>query len=196
MKNILLVGDSFAADWSVKYQGCRGWPNILADRYHVINLAQAGVSEYKIWRQIQQAHRYKSDHVIISHTSPFRIPIERHPIHATDGLHSACDLMYEDIKSHAAHGLFGLVEYFEKWFDIDYAKFVHQLIIDREIVDLKMLGQHSVVHLKHIDINITTADQPCLDFQKIFIQHKGLINHFTDAGNRMVAQTLIEWIDQ
>ena len=49
---ILIVGDSFAADWAIKYKSISGWPNLLAEKFEVVNLAQAGVSEYKIYQQV------------------------------------------------------------------------------------------------------------------------------------------------
>ena len=49
---ILICGDSFAADWTVKYPG-QGWPNMLAEIHEVTNLAQAGCSEYKILKQLE-----------------------------------------------------------------------------------------------------------------------------------------------
>ena len=50
MNNILIIGDSFAADWTVKYPTVVGWPNLLAKNYNVVNLAQAGAGEYKIYQ--------------------------------------------------------------------------------------------------------------------------------------------------
>ena len=50
---ILIVGDSFAADWSVKYNDYHGWPNLLAQKFEVTNLAKAGVGQYKIYKQLQ-----------------------------------------------------------------------------------------------------------------------------------------------
>ena len=52
-KKILIAGDSFAADWTVKYKG-EGWVNTLCKDYDVTNVAQAGVSEYKIYNQFKR----------------------------------------------------------------------------------------------------------------------------------------------
>ena len=70
--NILLCGDSFVSDWSVKHKDQSGWCNWLAKEHHVVNLAQAGVGEYKIMKQILSADLNKFDAVIISHGSPNR----------------------------------------------------------------------------------------------------------------------------
>ena len=50
---ILILGDSFATDWTSKYPQGKGWPNLLAEKFDVTNLAQAGISEYKILKQIK-----------------------------------------------------------------------------------------------------------------------------------------------
>ena len=50
MSNILICGDSFAADWTKKYDGT-GWVNMLTKDHTITNIAEAGVSEYKIYKQ-------------------------------------------------------------------------------------------------------------------------------------------------
>ena len=52
-KKLLIAGDSFAADWTIKYKG-EGWVNTLCKDYDVTNIAQAGVSEYKIYNQLKK----------------------------------------------------------------------------------------------------------------------------------------------
>ena len=70
---VLITGDSFAADWQKKYPSKKGWVNILADRYQVTNIAQAAVSEYKIWQQIKSVDLNKFDTIIVSHVNSFTI---------------------------------------------------------------------------------------------------------------------------
>ena len=60
--NVLIAGDSFAAEWP----GSNGWVKLLAKKYNVKNVAQAGVSEYKILQQINTANLDKYDLVIVS----------------------------------------------------------------------------------------------------------------------------------
>ena len=91
-KKILIAGDSFAADWTVKYKG-EGWVNTLCKDYDVTNIAQAGVSEYKIYNQLKKIDVSKYDIILISHTSAYRIPVVEHPIHSKDILHNNCDLI-------------------------------------------------------------------------------------------------------
>ena len=132
-KKILICGDSFSADWSAKHQDYKGWPILLADTHQVTNLSQAGCSEYKIWKQLYAADLSLFDYVILSHTSPFRIPIESHPDHYNDVLHKDCDLIYSDIKQSKNKTLQSVADYFEKFFLPEYAIFVHDLIIGYEI---------------------------------------------------------------
>ena len=49
-KRIVLAGDSFGCEWPTG----EGWPLMLAQQHGVNNIAQAGVGEYKILKQIDQ----------------------------------------------------------------------------------------------------------------------------------------------
>ena len=49
---LLIIGDSFSADWSIKYNDYLGWPSLLLEHYQITNLSQAGVGEYKIYKQL------------------------------------------------------------------------------------------------------------------------------------------------
>ena len=96
--NILIVGDSFAAPSNEKYT----WYNRLSQKHTVKNIAEAGVGEYKILKQIEsQLPLEECDRIIIVHTSPFRIHTHTHPIHKS-GSHSNCDLLYADLEHHAS----------------------------------------------------------------------------------------------
>ena len=72
-KKILIIGDSFACVWPNEVTG---WPTQLAQQYDVTNLAQAGVSEYKILKQLLNFEKenpwwqHDFNCVIVSHTSP------------------------------------------------------------------------------------------------------------------------------
>ena len=88
---ILICGDSFAADWTVKYNDYLGWPNLLAQNYNVKNIAQAGVGQFKIYKQLQSVNIKDFDVVISSYTSPYRVHTYNHPVHSNDLLHKNCD---------------------------------------------------------------------------------------------------------
>ena len=63
--NILIIGDSFATKYNGAYLG---WAEMLEQKHTVTNLAQAGVSEYKILKQLQSITIKDFDCVIVSHT--------------------------------------------------------------------------------------------------------------------------------
>jgi hypothetical protein len=190
---ILICGDSFAADWSVKYSDYPGWPNLLATLHDVTNLAQAGCSEYKIWKQLSSANLSEFDCVVLSHTSPFRLPTELHPDHHADKLHKDCDLIYLDIKNSTDKSLQSVVEYFEKFFVPEYAIFVHKLIIEHEIQFLKLF-KGTLIHVTNLQQEFDYAEHKLISFEKIFNDYKGLINHFSKQGNQMALELILKAI--
>jgi hypothetical protein len=190
---ILICGDSFAADWSVKYSDYPGWPNLLAQVHDVTNLAQAGVSEYKIWKQLSNADLSKFDCVILSHTSSFRLPTELHPDHCNDPLHKDCDLIYLDIKHSKDKSLQSVVEYFEKFFVPEYAIFVHKLIIEHEIKFLESF-KGKVIHIVTLQEDFDFSKYKFISFEKIFEEHKGLVNHYSEQGNQLAFDTILKAI--
>jgi hypothetical protein len=188
-RKILICGDSFSADWSLKHQDYPGWPNLLADIHHVVNLSQAGCSEYKIWKQLCTVNLSLFDCVIVSHTSPFRIPIESHPDHHRDNLHKDCDLIYSDIKQSSNKSLQSAVDYFEKFFMPEYAIFVHDLIISHEIKYLESF-KGTAIHITGLPQDFKFTDCNFISFENIFQEHHGLINHFSRKGNQMVFESI------
>ena len=93
MKRILIIGDSFACSQTSNKNNI-GWPELLKNDYEITNLAQAGASEYKIYKQLKSVNIEEFDNIIICHTSFFRIPIENHPIYLNNELHKNCDLIF------------------------------------------------------------------------------------------------------
>lgn len=192
MKKLLICGDSFAADWTVKHPG-KGWPNMLADSYDVINIARAGVSEYKIYKQLEFVNLSKFDAVIIAHTSPYRLYVKQHPIHSNDVLHGDCDFIYNDIKANEDKypELESIIDYFEKYFDQDYAKFIHGLICSKIEA---MVKDHKVIHL--INFEDQFKFKTSLDFTSVFRTNRGLMNHFDEDGNNYVYKRLVRKIEE
>jgi hypothetical protein len=187
-KKLLITGDSFAADWTVKHQG-QGWVNMLSEKYDVTNLAQAGVSEYKIIKQIQSVSLSHYDYVIISHTSPFRISVKEHPIHSNDALHSNCDLIYSDLKENEDNKLAKVgVDFFEKLYDTDYALFVHELML--KYVDTKY-KHRPIINTTFFEHGNLYKPKNFINFHKIFNENRGNMNHLNEKGNKMVFDTIV-----
>lgn len=191
---ILICGDSFAADWTVKYPG-QGWPNILAEQYQVKNVAQAGCSEYRIYQQIKKENLKKFDAVIVWHTSPYRIPVPQHPVHGTDSLHHGSDFLYADVASMAKTRpeLQCVVDYFEKYFDIEHAKFVYSMTVEK--IAALTQAHPNVIHIAaQTDLEYPGVD--LLDFYDIWQQHSGLMNHLDTMGNKIVLEKIKEKINE
>ena len=197
MKKILIVGDSFSALWNKKYTDYMGWPEKLANTldYEVTNLSQAGVGEYKIFKQLQKCNIDDFDVVVISHTSPYRIHTRKHPIHTNDKLHKDCDLIYSDINYHR----FELKYFFNTALRVANAWFVHHY---------DMAYHEDIYELLRDKITNLIGDIPCIvlcpfepqtqsggiDLQSIFKHHHGKINHLDLIGNNKVYKQICQRI--
>ncbi len=185
MKKILICGDSFAADWSSVHREYLGWPNLLALEFSVENRAQAGCSEYKIYKQISRG-TVGYDRIIVCHTSPFRIPVETHPLHKT-GLHAQSDLIYSDVKDRLPY----VREFFQECFWEEHALFVHARTLEQE---QRLLNQEHCLHLTMTKWDGFIKPKHMLNFEKLFEQHRGTINHLSPQGNRLVFEHVMEWL--
>jgi len=188
MEKLLICGDSFAADWTVKVKG-KGWVNLLEQDYKVTNLAQAGCSEYKILKQLQSIDIDKFDMVLVSHTSPFRLYVPEHPVHSKDKLHKNSCLLYSDVLEHLPDHpeLQPVIEYFDKYFDIQYAEHMHNLLL-REIEEY---CSPRTLHISHIDWKNLHKFENFLNFKEVFQKHRGSVNHYTEEGNQIVYQSVL-----
>lgn len=188
MKKLLICGDSFAADWTVKYPGA-GWPNLLAKEFDIINAAQAGCSEYKIYKQLVKQPLDEYDAIIVSHTSAFRIYIETpHPVHGADLLHKDSDLIFTDLEEHGKNRkeLQPILDYFIKFYSLEHAEFVYSMTLDK-IYDI--LKDKQVIHVTNIESS-TKFPFEVINFFNIFKEHRGLLNHFDDIGNQIVFERI------
>jgi hypothetical protein len=177
-KKLLIAGDSFAADWTKKYKNILGWVNMLENDYDVTNVAQAGVSEYKIYKQLENINISKFDYIIISHTSAYRIPIEEHPIHKGDLLHDNCDIIYSDIKEYLDNPILNIAnEFYNHIFYPDYFIFINGLIFN----EIKKLCNDSI-HITFFD----SFYDDVLKCENIFLNNKGNINHMSQKGNDII----------
>jgi hypothetical protein len=182
-KKLLIAGDSFAADWTKKYENICGWVNMLESDYDVTNIAQAGVSEYKIYKQLEKIDTTKFEHIIVSHTSAYRIPIEEHPIHKDDLLHDDCDIIYSDAEVHIENNIMKTaVDFYVNIFHPEYFCFVNDLIF-KEIQKITP----NAIHITFFD---NFYDNSILKFEDIFLSHKGNINHLDEKGNSLFYNTI------
>jgi hypothetical protein len=189
--HLLIIGDSFAADWSVKYADKKGWPNFLAEKYSVTNLAQAGCSEYKIKKQLDSVNLFDYTHCIVTHTSPSRIPVEKNPLHYGDALHHNCDFIYADIVKSDNVDVLCVKEYYEKFYDENFYNYVYELIVT-DIVNTLNNARINSIHMSFFNHPL-----PCLNFEyySIFKQSPGKINHLSEAGNKKVFESITNYLE-
>lgn len=200
MYNILIIGDSFAADWTVKYPNQKGWPNLLAERFSVKNLAQAGISEYKIYQQIMSVDNINDYNLcIVSHTSPYRIVTRKHPVHSNDKLHHNADLILSDIDYHC-QGLGSLCNpslrsaqaYINHHFDIEYHETTYNLY--KNEINNKLANKKTIILNNFLDQLTIESNQFIVDTRDIQKTHAGLINHFSLQGNQIIFEKIINYI--
>lgn len=190
---ILIIGDSFAADWSMKYNYYKGWPNLLAEKYNTTNLAQAGVSEYKIYKQLETIlwlGEFKV--VIVSHTSPYRVPTRSHPIHNDDILHGNADLMLNDITYHSSKlynffnkSLRSASSFFKYHYDVDFYETTYKLY--RKAIEDRL----SCTNFISLNMFPNSDYKSTIDLSSIVTTHSGKINHMSEKGNMLVYKILL-----
>ena len=185
---ILIAGDSFAAEWP----GHKGWPKLLKQDCEVTNVAQAGVSEYKILKQLHSVELSDYDAIIVSHTSPSRVHTPEHPLHK-QGLHKDCDLIYTDLENRSSlfnPSLKAAQGYFEFHYDDHYYQTIYSLL-RKEIYSL--LHDKKYLSLSHHDIaKAFIWEDKHLDFSEYWQKHKGKENHYNDVGNFKVYQIVLD----
>jgi hypothetical protein len=198
--NILIVGDSFAADWSVKYKNVFGWPNRLDKIYNVTNLAQAGVSEYKIYKQLISVDLDLFDLVIITHTSPYRVVTKHHPIHCNDSLHKHSDLLFSDIEYHSNsflgwlnRSLRSAYNFFIFHFDQEYQELVYELFVDR--IEQVLHNKMTIAIVTPIALDRCIKQNNTIYIHNNQVQ-QGLTNHMSDSDNLELFQKICNCIDE
>jgi len=194
MTKILITGDSFAADWTIKYKNNGvGWPNLLADTYDVTNIAQAGCSEYRIYKQLTSRKLNEYDIIIVSHTSPYRFYVDENPIHKDDILHHSCDFIYNDVIQHYTtdKSLLPIVEFFEKYYDLDYALYVHNLIAE-DIINMVP----NAIHINNFEDNAQVIQDIAMDFSHLFDSNNGKMNHYDDYANSVIFDYITKRIEE
>jgi hypothetical protein len=199
--HVLIVGDSFAADWSAKHCDLFGWPNLLAKHHIVTNLAQAGVSEYKIYKQLISVDLSQFDLVIVAHTSPYRVVTRCHPVHSNNSLHKHADLLFGDIEYHykkTFRGFFNksvrcAYNFFSLHFDHEYQELSYQLIVDRIEKLLCDIPSITLVTPVALESCITAKNVITIVNNQI---ESGSSNHLSSAANKQLVNVLLQKINE
>ena len=193
--NILICGDSFAVDYTQIDPTKSGWSSMLANEYAITNCAQAGVSEYKILKQLEQQNLDEYEVIIVSHTSPLRVYIKDNPMYLNNQLYSNADLIYSDVLSHYNSDTDNIMlqtakNYFEIIFDQDYYQDMYFLLVDKI---KKLTHQHKCLHLLTIfDQGVDV--QPCLNLKQQFKFKQGTPNHYSNKDNIKICNLVKDWI--
>jgi hypothetical protein len=179
IKKILIAGDSFASTWP---DSTTGWVNLLAKDYSVTNIAEPGIGEYKILKQIESVDTKDFDIVIVSHTSPSRIHTRNHPIHKT-GFRKNCDLIINDLDDRFSIFNLNLLAsklFFRYHYDDVYQIDIYNLIREK----IKNSIQTKYISISHVDIaNQLSIENTHIDFSNLWQTERGTVNHYTDFGN-------------
>ena len=179
---ILICGDSFSVN------STDGWTAMLASNYTITNLSQAGCSEYRILKQLQSVTLANYDLIIINHTSPYRVYIKEHPIHKKDKMHHSCDLLYNDVLGHSSNKTMSIAKgYFETIFDIDHAKDIYQLLLEK--ID-QLTSDSNTIHCCHLEWDNLYEFKEFIYFNSVWKQHPGNTNHYSLIGNQTVYNIL------
>jgi hypothetical protein len=180
--NILIAGDSFAT----KSSACNSsWMELLAEQHQVTNLAQAGIGEYKIYKQVCSVDVNEFDLVIVSHTSPSRIHTNNHPIHKS-GFHKDCDLILTDLVEHFQPfntSLQTAKNFFKYHYDEEYQIDIYNLL-RKQINDMILVPYISLSHVEIV--NSLAIEKHNIDLSPLWAEERGNINHYTQVGNRFV----------
>ena len=182
--NILIAGNSYAADWTKKYPEREGWPNFLEKKYKVHNVAECGVGEYKVYEQLKNLNIHNFQFVIISHAQSTRIHTRKHPLWHNDTLMKNCDLIYSDLHYHSKkiknffnNSLKSAEQFFNYHYDDDYQKFVYCLILEK----INFLLNESNVFVVN--------DYVTENFEK---KYYGNCNHLNYEGNKIILSKIEE----
>jgi hypothetical protein len=190
-KKLLITGDSFAAEWP---NAVNGWVNLLAKKFDVTNLAEPGIGEYKIYKQIKNVDLSQFDCVIVSHTSPSRIHTRNHPLHTT-GFHKNCDLIITDLVGHFDpfnSNLQASKKFFEFHYDEEYQIDIYKLL--REKINNTINIPY--ISVSHIPIANDLRIENChIDFSNLWTTERGNVNHYTEHGNNIVYHKIKDMLD-
>lgn len=186
---IAVCGDSFAANNFDPHS----WVNLLSREYEVQHLAQAGISEYKIYKQILSVD---ADFVIVCHTSPYRVHTNTHPWHQS-GFHQHSDLIFSDIEDKYNQTdnekIKTAYNYFQFYFDPEYYENIYRLVRK----DINQLMTIPSLHIDNFEISKNFAVEDCkLDLSNVWRTHPGIINHYSIEGNLVVYSSIKDMMNR
>jgi len=195
---ILILGDSWCADWSVKYPESVCWPSQLKQKHTVTNCAQAGVSQYQVCQQLKHTDPEQYDAVIFGVTSPNRLYSPSNPIHSTDPLHADCDLIYADLVHHRNSGntdprILSAIKFYQHHWDQQHAVFQHQLQVEW---CLARLNPENTLVTSMITYSLNCVP-PCwhtLDVADLKTQYPGDQHHLSEQGNQIALNSITDWL--
>lgn len=171
MDKIWIFGDSFASS-----KADESWTQLLSAWGQVVNKAQNGSSEYRIWKTYQQNKEFigANDRVIFCHTSHSRIFLKN-----TESLlsrllpsHPFCDIIFGDIISKKENKFINVLRTI--W-DDEYFEDTYNLLVN----DLKNTPKS--VHINFFETGL---------YNSIWRTCPGKINHLSITGNLLVLQEL------
>jgi hypothetical protein len=191
MMNIGLFGDSFA--FQKQNEPFPSWVDLLAQHYVIDNHSECGVGEYKILKQIQSADLDSYDIVIVSHTSYSRVFVEHNPLHSDSEYHRNCDILYADIEGNTDKFSLAGQLYYKHIYSDDYAQDIHNLILKE--IDSLLVGRLAV-HLTPFDHTDLYQFVNTVDLRDVFVDNRGLVNHFNPSGNQEVYRRVLDRLAQ
>ena len=170
---IFIFGDSFAADPV-------GWARQL--KGEINNFAENGIGEYKIYKALQTFLNFEK--AVICHSSPWRVHARIHPVHKDNPKRYNNDFMLNDVEYHSKinKDMKVVNEYLEKYYDPEYQEDTYGLFLD------KLMKIPNTIHITFHDPEDTK--QIPHNFNHIYKQHPGNINHMSDEGNKIIAEKI------
>ncbi len=185
---IWIFGDSFSSNLENV-----SWTHILAREFEEEISIQSsnGISEFRILGQIKENINLinEGDLVIVCHTNPFRVYIPDnipYPARLVQS-HPNCDLVISDSMNRG--WLWKVISkiYYKYFFDETYHQAIFDLFVEEEIslLETKTTNIIEVSGFKGFDHS----------FDYIFESYPGTINHMSELGNMMLADTISEILD-
>lgn len=189
---ILIAGDSFASTARSIHDNT-GWPIKLAQSHEVTNVAQAGVSEYKIIKQLHAQNLDAYDAIIVAHTSPNRVHVKLHPLHSESRTHYACDLLYRDLEDSNSSDpvVQAALAYFQHIFDPEYYLDLYCMMLST----CNHMTQHRpTLHVSFFNNNVDTPFEHFTCLYNVYRKHPGSVNHLSRTGNAAAHRIIDSWL--